>query len=74
MSKEVITDLPKIKWRIIDEEKAKEAKIEVINVNKDTAFLCINLRDIPKGVCCIAEYIEMILDTGIVIVDRREEK
>ena len=72
MSQEIVTDLPKIKWRIVDEEKAKEAKIEVIDINKDTAFLCINIRDIPKGCICIAEYIEMILDSGIVIVDRKE--
>lgn len=72
MSQEIVTNLPKIKWRIIDEEKAKGAKLQVIDVNKDTAFLCINIQDIPKGCCCVAEYIDMILDSGIVLVDRKE--
>ena len=72
MSQEIVTNLPKIKWRIIDEDKAKEAKLQVIDVNKDTAFLCINLRDIPKECCCVLEWIDMILDSGIVFVDRKE--
>ena len=73
MNKEIITDLPKIKWRITDIEKAKEAKLELLDINDETTFLRINLQDIPKEFTVI-EYIEMILNNGIVFVNRNEER
>lgn len=69
MNKEIITDSPKIKWRVLDIDKAKEAKLEVISINKETAFLKLNLRDIPAGFS-VVDYIEFILDNGIVLVDK----
>ena len=69
MNKEIITDSPKIKWRILDIDKAKEARLEVIDIDKKTAFLKLNLRDIPVGFSVI-DYIEFILNNGIVAVDK----
>ena len=69
MNKEIITDSPKIKWRVLDIDKAKEAKLEIIDINKETAFLKLNLRDIPAGFS-VVDYIEFILDNGIVAVDK----
>lgn len=73
MNHEFTTELPKIKWRITDIEKAKEAKLELLDINEETTFLCINLQDIPSGLTII-EYIEMILNNGIVFVNRDEER
>lgn len=69
MDKDIITDSPKIKWRILDIDRAKEARLEVINIDKETAFLKLNLRDIPAGFS-VVDYIEFILNNGIVAVDK----
>ena len=71
MDKDFTTELPKMKWRILDYDKAKEMKLQVLNLNEDIALLQINLDDIPRGVS-IDDWITTIINEGIAIFDKRE--
>lgn len=64
MNKEIITDIPKIKWKILDYEKA-DGKLELVDINEETTFLVVNLNEIPKGLT-ILEWIELLLKDGII--------
>lgn len=70
MNEEIITDLPKVKWKILDIEKAKEAKIRLMDINEETTFLEMNLANIPKGITII-DWIETLLDTGIIFCEKK---
>ena len=50
-----------MKWKIINNEKAQELHIEVVN-----GALVINLRDIPNGMN-VDDYIKYIEDENIVL-------
>ena len=67
---EVTTALPNVKWKIMDADRAKEQRIELVKVDDDNILLSINLRYIPKGMT-ILDFIENIVNTGIVIVDKQ---
>lgn len=71
MDKDFTTELPKIKWRILDYDKAKEMKLQVLNLNEDIALLQIDVNDIPRGVS-IVDWITTVINEGIVIFDKKE--
>lgn len=71
MDKEITTTLPNVKWKIMDADRAKEQRIELVKVDDDNILLSINLRYIPKGMT-ILDFIENIIQTGIVIIDKKE--
>lgn len=72
MDKEFISDLPKVKWKILDLDKAKEAKLKLVDINEDTTYLEMNLNDIPKGMT-VVDWIEMLLRDGIIFKEPKNE-
>ena len=68
---EITTVLPKVKWKIMDADRAKERRLELTKIDDDNALLSINLRYIPIGMT-ITDFIENIIQTGIVIIDKKE--
>ena len=41
---EVTTALPNVKWKIMDADRAKEHRLELIKIDDDNVLLSINLR------------------------------
>ena len=72
MDKEFISDLPKVKWKILDLDKAKEARLKLVDINEDTTYLEINLNDIPNGMT-VVDWIEMLLRDGIIFKEPKNE-
>lgn len=72
MDKEFISDLPKVKWRILDLDKAKEAKLKLVDINEDTTYLEMSLNDIPNGMT-VVDWIEMLLRDGIIFKEPKNE-
>ena len=72
MDKEFISDLPKVKWKILDLDKAKEARLKLVDINEDTTYLEMNLNDIPKGMT-VVDWIEMLLRDGIIFKEPKNE-
>ena len=68
---EITTALPNVKWKIMDADRAKEYRLELIKIDDDNVLLSINLRYIPIGMT-ITDFIENIIQTGIVIIDKKE--
>ena len=72
MDKEFISDLTKVKWKILDLDKAKEARLKLVDINEDTTYLEMNLNDIPKGMT-VVDWIEMLLRDGIIFKEPNNE-
>lgn len=69
MSKEFPAELPKFKWKIIDQEKAEKAKIKLLEVDNETSLLEINVMDIPKG-WTVANWISFLQVSNIIVLDK----
>jgi hypothetical protein len=65
MQQEFYTEAPKWKWQILDWERAKEGKIQVIDVN-NTPLLEIKLSDIPKHMSVVV-WLTILINTGIIL-------
>lgn len=59
----------KLKWEIYDRDKAKEAKLKLINIDTETTLLEINLCEIPQG-WTINDFLTHIIKDGIVFMER----
>ena len=68
---EITTVLPNVRWKIMDADRAKERRLELTKIDDDNVLLSINLRYIPIDMTII-DYIENIIQTGIVIIDKKE--
>lgn len=61
-----------MKWKILDLDKAKEARLKLVDINEDTTYLEMNLNDIPKGMT-VVDWIEMLLRDGIIFKEPKNE-
>ena len=62
-------DLTKnFQWRIIDLEKAKELRVELIELTEGRALLSIDAAHIPSGMS-FEDYLKFLVKTGVVIND-----
>lgn len=65
---ENFSNMPLVTWHILDRERAQEQKLELIDLGNGRTLLAINICNIPQGMS-IADYIEFIQRTGIVVKD-----
>lgn len=60
---------PNLKWEIYDRDKAKEAKLKLINIDTETTLLEINLCEIPQQ-WTIDDFLTHTIEDGIVFMER----
>ena len=66
--KVIETELPRIKWKLLDKEKAEKLGVDVISFDEKNRLLLLNVCKCPKELCLI-EWLERIIDMGIVFYE-----
>ena len=69
MEKQTNANLPKYKWKILDEQRAKDAKVGLLTIDEETTLLQMNVKDIPAEMS-ILDWIELLEKTGIIFCQR----
>jgi hypothetical protein len=69
MEKQKNANLPKYKWEILDEQRAKDAKVGLLTIDEETTLLQMNVKDIPANMT-VLDWIELLEKTGIIFCQR----
>lgn len=65
-----IAKLPRYKWVIKNENFAKRANLQLVDIDESNTLLKVNLQNIPKDMS-VADFIDVIQKHGIVVLDRK---
>lgn len=65
MDREFTTGIPKIKWKVLNIDKAKQAKIKLLDIDEKTTLLEMNLADVPNG-WTVVDWINHLIEDGII--------